>query len=414
MPRPHATLVALGLVTAFASACDGGVADGVEGSSAAVAARGAYRLELLARSVEDPWSEVGTFRLPAGAAIKNASPSTNARGDVSISFRAADGLQHVWKNGEVVHDVPDPKAVVSRTSINGAGDVAFDVMGADVGNGVYLHAGGETTFFSSEPLGADSWINLHLLDDGRVGCRAGAGGDRRFVGFVEPDAFVRLALETTSQPSSPYAYLFTPSFDASGAVALKVMLAGGGHEIRVLRRGAEPVVIARDRAADASSPFAAFDNGVALAAGQVAFVAKEGARRGVYRSDGVTTTRIAAEGDGDVAQIAWFTPAMNAAGRVVFKGEDTRGHNAIWVGDGARLDRVVTAGAVVPSARGEATPLPETDYDPTNRVAFGGGVAIDAAGRVVFLAALAQRSGVETKRLGTALYVAAPVAPAPR
>lgn len=377
------------------------------GDTAAVTSS-AWRFELQARGSEDPWDPSGTFRLPAGAAIKNSTPAINAAGSVVLEFRAGDGLQHVWKDGNVIHDVPDPKGVVSGASLDSAGNVAFDVMGASTGNGIFIHraALGTTEFFSSEPLGAEGWTSIHLLDDGRVGCRPGAG-DRRFLGFPDPEGFRKLAVETTTNPSSPYQYIFSPSFDSHGNAALKVWLASGGNDIRVLASGAAPRVVAEDKEKNPASPFDKLDNGVAFnEGGQIAFIAKSGSKRAVYRTDGTTTVRLAVEGEAGVGTIAYFTPVMDTAGRVVFKGEDGQRRNTIWVADGATVEKVIGAGDALPSEAGEVLALPETDYDPNNRVVFGGGLAITPAGDFAFLAAIAQRDERGTRRMGTAVYVA--------
>lgn len=374
----------------------------------AVVEQSGWRFELQARASEDPWAPSGTYRLPAGAAIKNGTPSINAAGDVALDFRAGDGLQHAWKNGQIVFDVTDPKGVISDTSLDGAGNLAFDVMGASIGNGIYVHhvADGTTSFFSSEPLGAESWTSIHLFDDGRVGCRP-SSGERRFIGFPEKDGFRKLAVETSTSPSSPYQYLFSPAFDARGNAVVKVWLASGGNDIRVLASGASPRVVAEDKEKNPASPLDKLDNGVAVNdRGQIAFIAKSGPKRAVFRTDGTTTERLATEGEDGVGTIAYFTPAIDAAGRVAFKGEDPARKNTIWIADGARVERLIGAGDALPSDAGEVLALPETDYDPMNRVVFGGGLAMTPSGDLAFLAALAKQDANGTHRYGTGVYVA--------
>lgn len=102
---------------------------------------------------------------------------------------------------------------------------------------------------------------------------------------------------------------------------------------------------------------------------------------------------------------------LDASGLVVFKGEDTQRRNTIWVGDGVTLRRLVTARDALPSDKGSALALPETDLDPNNRVVFGGGLAMNARGEIVFSADLAQQAvheGEDAERLGTGIYKAIP------
>jgi hypothetical protein len=372
--------------------------------------RAPYRFELAARGSEDPYLPGGAYRLPAGVFIKNMSPSLNDQGDVALDFLAFDGHQHIWKNGQIVHDVPDTKAVVSGTSLGSNGDVAFDVMGGTLGNGVFVYsaANGQTSFLTSEPLGAESWINVRLLDDARIGCRAGGSG-QRFVGIADADGFRRIALEAGTLPSSPYEYLFSPQFDRRGNAAVKAMLTTGGEEIRFFKTGASPVTIAQTHEANPASPYTAIDNGLGLSEdGQIAFVAKTDGKRAVFRVTAGVTTRIAAEGADDIREIAYFTPVLNASGLVAFKGEDTQRRNTIWIGDGTKLRRLITAGDALPSDKGATLALPETEFDPNNRVVFGGGLAMNARGAVLFSAALAQQTAKGTERLGTGIYLAIP------
>lgn len=384
-------------------------AEGVsEDSLAATAAPLTYRFVLEARGSEDP--SLDTFALPSGVFIKNMTPSLNDRGDVALDFRAWDNLQHIWKNGKIIHDVPDPKAVVTETTLDAAGNVAFDVMGADSGNGLYRvdAATGQTAFFSSEPLGAESWLSPRLLEDGRIGCRAGGGGNR-FLGYVDPDGFRKIAVEVGSNPNSPYEYIFSPAFDHRGNVAVKVMLVSGGEEIRVFRPGAQPATVAQDVKANPASNLATIDNSVALNdEGDLAFIAKVGGKRAVFRVSGGETTELAREGAHEIASIAFFAPAIDGSGRVVFKGEDTERRNTIWIADGQRVSRLVTAGDVLPSDKGQALALPETGADPNNRVAFGGAVVVNEGGTILFSAALAQRTEDGVTRLGTGIYAAVP------
>ena len=413
MLRPalaRGNLPALLLAVSLFPACADVSPREAEQASTAAVRTSAYRFELKARSTENPFSGAGAYQLPDGAFIKNQTPSINDQGDLVLDFRAFDNLQHVWKNGRIIHDVPDSKAVIAETSINAAGDVAFDVMGGESNNGVFVHraATGQTSFFSAEPLGAESWINVALLDDGRVGCRPGVGGSRA-LGIVHPDGFTRLAIESSLHPSSPYEYIFSPRFDRRGNAAVKVMLASGGEQIRLFAPGGGSTLLAEDKAANETSQFSKLDNGLALnGAGQVAFVAKVGAKRAVFRTNGAVTTRIAIEGEGGIGTIAYFNPVLNDAGTVVFKGEDGERRNTIWVGDGDRLERLATAGDSLPSDRGTALALPETGADPNNRVVFGGGLAINARGEIVFSAALAQVTEGGSTRLGTGVYVAVP------
>jgi hypothetical protein len=378
--------------------------------TASSTSRASYAFVLQARSSEDPADPTGTYLVPPGASAKDASPSINDNGDVAIDLITADDIEHVFAGGKVRFSGPDPDATISGTSINEAGDVVFDVWNGASGNGVYTYSAktGEATFLSAEPLGAESWGNVsNRPSNGKIGVRP-SGASQRYLGYLDANGFTKLAVEKGTSPSSPYTYIFGPEFDRAGRAAMKMQLASGGNDIRILAPGADPIIVAQDHDANAASSYASLDNGVGFNdVGQVAFVAKVGPARGVYLSDGTTTKTIATEGANDVAQITYFTPVVNDAGTVVFRGMDTKGANVIWVSDGTTLQRVASTGDVLPSDKGDAAAVPEIDYDPSNVTVFGGGLAINAKGQIAFLAAIAT-SVDHTKRLGTALYVASP------
>ena len=370
----------------------------------------AYTFVLQARSSEDPADPSGTYLVPPGASAKDASPSINDKGDVAIDLITADDIEHVFVGGKVRFSGSDPDAAISGTSINEAGDVAFDVWNGAAGNGVYVYSAStsEATFLSSEPLGAESWGDVsHRPSNGKIGVRP-SGGSNRYLGFLDADGFTKLAVEKGTSPTSPYRYIFGPEFDRAGHAAAKVQLVAGGNDIRIFTLGANPVVVAQDHDANPASTYASLDNGLGFNdVGQVTFVAKVGAARGVYLTDGTHTTTIASEGAADVAQITYFTPVVNDAGSVAFRGMDTSGNNAIWIGNGKTLAKVVTAGDILPSDKGDAAAIPEVASDATNNTVFGGGLAINAKGQIAFLAALASSSS-RTTRLGTGFYVATP------
>lgn len=374
------------------------------------AANGGYAFELKARSSEDPDDPSGTFLVPAGASAKNATPCINESGAVAIDLLTADNLEHVFADGKVRYTGPDPDATISDTAIDDAGNVVFNQWNGTSGNGVWTYSSktGEPTFLSADPLGAEAWGNVsNRPSSGQIGVRP-SGGGKRWLGYLDADGFTKLAVEDNTNPSSPYSYLFGPKFDRAGRAALKVMLAAGGNDIRILAKGAQPIIVASERAASPAGAYDALDNGVGFNdVGQVAFVAKTGTTRAVYLANGTQTTKIAAEGEADVKEITYFTPVVNDAGKVAFRGMDTQDRNVIWLGDGTTLVRVATAGDTLPSDKGDALAIPETAFDPANKVVFGGGIAMNGRGQIAFLAALASKDAPAT-RYGTALFVATP------
>ncbi len=97
----------------------------------------------------------------------------------------------------------------------------------------------------------------------------------------------------------------------------------------------------------------------------------------------MTTTEIAAvDPAGTIRDIEFFAPAINDQGWVVFRAKDANGQ-AIYVGDGANLVRVIGDGDVIETDLGTAQ-VGQHDSSPI----FSGQPAINANGDIAFIAGL--------------------------
>ncbi len=157
---------------------------------------------------------------------------------------------------------------------------------------------------------------LGLLVRGRgqrlhqVGFRASFSGDHAWVSYDGEDNPPFHALEQALEPSSPYWYLYTPSFNDQRVIAGKTSLAANhaADQIIAAPQLGDCAVLVEDRDAECrfelhqlrqlgftASPFASFGNSVSLTNnGRVAFTAGlDGGGEGVFLTDGATTTTIA-------------------------------------------------------------------------------------------------------------------------
>ena len=122
--------------------------------------------------------------------------------------------------------------------------------------------------------------------------------------------------------------------------------------------------------------------------------------RVVLRSDGTSTVEIAeADPAGTIREISVFAPAINYSGLVAFRAKDAGG-DAIYVGDGKTLTRVVGNGDVVATDRGPAQIGQDNATDP----AFSGQPAINARGDVAFVAGLYPEGDNQTE-WGSGVFV---------
>lgn len=355
------------------------------------------------------------FNLPPGASFNSVTVDMNDAAQVTFRVQVVPGRDgmSIWFGsdgaGQLVCNAEDNEdALVSDPKLNDAAAIVYGQVFGTL-NGVYAcdRTSGGVTRLTAGPLGASGWGTPEINDAGEIGWRAGFSGGNAWVSFLS-GAFAIHATEQAIDVGSPYNFLYTPSFDNLRRIAGKVRVAAvvplpEHHQIRLFTSDGSSTLIALDQPGSAASPYASFNgyNSVAVNdAGQVAFAANlVGGGTAVVRSNGMSTSEIAREGVAGVIDIEFFAPAINADGLVAFRGTDANGQ-AIFVGDGTTLRRVVGSGDLVPSDLGTAQ-IGQNDSSPV----FGGGVAINASGDVAFTAAL-HPPGDNQVEWGTGVYVA--------
>lgn len=124
--------------------------------------------------------------------------------------------------------------------------------------------------------------------------------------------------------------------------------------------------------------------------GQVGFVGTATGQRGVWFSVGSSTIQLAGEGDDGVGDIEFFGPAIDNAGRVVFRAFEVGGRRAIWLAEADQVpQRLVGAGDIVDTDLGPAR------IDSPSGIEFSGGVAINQSGEVAYIAVLTAPDNVD-------------------
>ena len=330
------------------------------------------------------------FNLPTGSSFSSGTPDIDEQGTVAFRLIGVGftGIGGMWVgangSGAVVYQAISDDPVVTDPGV-AAGIVVFDQYTLAGSQGLRRHVvlTGQTSV-AIQPggaIGVTYFGSAQALDDGRIGFRATIGSSG--YAHVLHSAGVSTVIVGTpaAQSGSPYSFLFTPSFNQAGHVASKAQRAAGGNEIRIFRGDGTSTLIAADAAASAGSPYTGFDNSVALTnTGQVAFIASLGGGvRGVFVSNGTSTTEIARTQAGQLNEIEFFAPAASDTGLVAFRGRDGAGKRSIFVGDGNELVRVVGDGSPVPSDLGDAK-IGRPDTSPV----FGGSPRMNARGDLVF------------------------------
>ena len=343
----------------------------------------------------------GAYNLPNAAFFTNSTPDINALGRVVfrvgvIAGTESDGL---WFGGDaqggILYFSPNTKdSAISDPSISDFNEIITAQSFAEPDGVIRVGPdSGQASVVINPgfPFGVEAFSSVQVNNSGEIGFRGRVG----FLGNIfvswSNGQQVAHAAESGVDPNSPYSFLFTPAFNNARQIASKVRVGPGlGNErpdqIRLFNSDGSSTLIAEDRDSNAASPYTSFDNSCALTSdGRVAFIANLATGgRGVFLSDGMTTTTIALTSGPQVSDIEFFKPDVNDDGVVVFRAFNESGLRAVFAGDGSALVEVATQNDVVKIDLGQAQISENNPGDPS----FGGGPAINASGDIVFNAAL--------------------------
>ena len=353
------------------------------------------------------------FNLPLGASINSATVDLNDAGRVTVRVALPTGIpgddftRHIFVGdngaGYVVSEGPTGSLVSDpRVAPNGIVWFAANFEGGNALAGIYRYDSNDqsTLRVTALPAGTTFYEFARGNALGQVGYRASFGSSKAWVSYAGG------SVQTHAAEPSPYSFLFTPSFDENQLIAGKVMLAGSGfNQIRTVDNHAVAVVLARSSAETAASPYVSFENSPAMSptSGRVAFIATlAGGVRGVFRYDAPgSIVEIARTGTQGLGSIESFGPAINDDGLVAFRGVDSNGKQAIFVGDDSTLRRVIGRGDPIDTDLG----MGQIDQETPGSPAFSGGVAINAAGDIAFSPTLTPLGNNQIE-WGTGVYVA--------
>jgi hypothetical protein len=363
-------------------------------------------LELQVRS-----NIVDGFNLPANSSFNSKTPSLADSGRVAVSLGIVGGdvdTVGLWLGGSGSGSLvwsDGSGALISDCSLNNAGLAIFPLTFAST-DGLYFYddSDGSSGLLTNRPIGTSAWTGAEVNGSGAVAFRVSFSGQHGWVSYAGETNPPYHALEIGLDPTSPYWYLYTPSFNDQRLIAGKTSLAADhdADQIIICNDAAVCTVLAEDVDADPGSPFSSFQNSVSLTnTGLVAFNAGlVGGGSGVFLTDGSTVTTIATTAMTEISAIDYFPPRANDHGQVVFRAIDGAGLMAIFVGDGAGLARVATEHDGVPTDLGEGR-IDQHD----GSVVFGGAPDINNAGDVAFIASLTPADNNQIE-WGSGLFIA--------
>ncbi len=354
---------------------------------------------------------VDGFNLPPGSSFNSGTPALSDAGVAMRLLVVGDsGLGGVWRGpgdgtGEVVLEV-GTDLLPSDVAFDAAGGLVFEVF--DIfSEGIFrVPAAGppaDLLVAPGGPFGLDVFSDPRPAGPGTLVFRGGNFGGDRWIRWTESDG-AQVSLVAENDPG--IGFVFAPDADATGRAIGKVRLGSlSGDSPDEIRRYDAPgsfTVLAVDDDGDPDSPFSGFDNSVgATPDGRAAFAAGlAGGGRGVFLAGDAGIVTIATTDHPLVSDVAFFPPVANAGGVVAFRGTDADGLDAIFVGDGRTLVRLVGEHDLVQTDLGLAR-IDQNDDSPT----FGGAPAIDADGSVAFAATLTPPDDDQVE-WGTGVFVA--------
>lgn len=345
-------------------------------------------LVLLGRS-----GPVDGFRMPADTGFANNDLALNDAGEAALRLSSigSSGERGIWfgdgVSGQVVA-FGNPEWFFTDADLNNAAEVVWARTDTPI-DGIYGWdpVGNTAALITSDPLGTSNWGTVRINDAGTLAYRStfGAGGGRAWISRTAGGTVNVHAAEFSLQSTSPWDFLFTPSFNEAGQIGGKALRVSGGNQIIRTEPSGQATVLVSDQTADGASPFTAFDNSPVINdQGEVGFIASANGQRGVWWSDGSTVVPLAFENTDGVGDIEFFGPAIDDAGRVVFRAFDaSTGRRAIWLGEPGRPPvRLIGGGDRVDTDLGPAR------IDSPSGIEFSGGVTINRSGQVGFIAVL--------------------------
>ena len=333
------------------------------------------------------------FNLPNGSTFNSVTANLNDAGNVAvkvntIGLTTSPGL---WfgghGSGAVVYNTNDDDAILSDPFLNQSNQASFpravSTSAADDGLYLYDNASGLTTHVTSGPLGATSYTNPKINDNGLIGMRVKFNTPQALGTYnVATNSFINYVTETSGDPNSRYSFLYAPAFNNNNRIAAEANInlqPSTYKELRVWNADGTSTLVASGDS-NTGPVFFAMDNSISMNnLNQVAFTTRTStaaSTRRIVISDGTTTTLFPTVSDGaGFTSIDFFAPSINDMGLVAFRGNDNQAtpRDSVFVTDGVTFQRIAGVNDTL-----------MTDAGPRVVGFLMGGVSINNLGEVAF------------------------------
>jgi hypothetical protein len=362
-----------------------------------------YQIQLQVRA------DIGgtAFNLPNGSTLDSVTANLNDAGNVAVKVNtiALTTSPGLWFGGHgtgaAVYNANDDEALLSDPFVNQSNQVSFPrfVSSSAADDGLYLYdnASGQTIRVTNGPLGATSYSNPKINDNGLIGMRVKFNSPQALGTYnIAASSFTNYVTETSGDPNSRYSFLYAPAFNNNNRLAAQANInlqPSTYKELRIWNANGSSTLVA---SGDSSTGpvFFAMDNSISMNnLDQVAFTTRTStaaSTRRIVIADGTTTTQFPTVSDGaGFTSIDFFPPAINDSGLVAFRGNDNQPtpRDSVFVTDGVTFQRIAGVNDTL-----------MTDAGPQVVGFLMGGVSLNNHGEVSF--------GVQFTGGGDAIYVA--------
>ena len=350
------------------------------------------------------------YNLPNGSTFNSVSPNLNNSGNAAVKVNTVGATTSpgLWfgghGTGSLVYNTNDNAAILSDPFLNQSNQASFpraaSTNSGDDGLYLYDNASSTTTHVTSGPLGATSYTNPKVNDNGIIGVRVKFNTPQALMSYnIASNSFMNYVTETSGDPNSRYSFLFAPAFNNNNRIAAESNInnqASIYKELRVWNADGSSILVA---AGDSTSGpmFFAMDNSISINnLDQVAFTTRTStasSTRRIVVSDGTTTNIFPTVSAGaGFTSIDSFAPSINDNGLVAFRGNDNQGtpRDSVFVTDGTTFQRIAGVNDTL-----------MTDTGPRVVGFLMGAVSLNNVGDVAFGVQFTSGSGG-----GNAIYVA--------
>lgn len=360
-----------------------------------------------------------TYALPSPSFLNNITPQINNFGDVSfhaVSYydeNPSHGLFYkssIESKGKIVYSAPNQR-YISDPSMSGNGRIAFNQYDDGQNDGIFLYNSNTSLtsrFLSPKLLGLESFsrVIINFFNDIVFKGRDEFGDRFLIVKKYEQAPFI-LARHGKSIDDDLVSYLFGPDLNNEYLVS-KVRFGesrkwGESRPDTLIKwninNGKKEKVFDIDY--NQSSTFKSFLNSVSVSStGAMVFISEDlNRKKAIFLQNNNSVKKLIEEGDGNIAEIEYFSVAVNSFDDIAFRAIKKNGRRAIFYIKNNIIKELISEGDYLPSDQSTVRIITKAGFP-----GFSGGININDNDEIVFHCLIESKNGESD--MGSAIYVA--------